>query len=303
MRKVSFIFILFVLCKSNLFAQEQLFKVLVNKGKNLVDDKPLYAGSKIHAGQTLYVVDGGYLALIYKNGKSMEIKTPGIFKVADLERQAIATSGTFSKKYAELVLNEITKPNDAITIDRKKNMKVTGSVERGTESGLVMITPKNSDLLSKEVKLIWLSNASCTEGYVVKLKDMFDEPLKNYETTDTFVTVNVEELGLKNPKSFIVTLEPKQAQNKSNAEGKLVKMLDGKRAEELEREFKLVQEEAGDESALSKIILASFCEQNKLYLEAINYFEQATSIEPAVEEYKFAYQNFLDRLGLYNIKK
>jgi hypothetical protein len=303
MRKVSFIFILFVLCKSNLFAQEQLFKVLVNKGKNLVDDKPLYAGSKIHAGQTLYVVDGGYLALIYKNGKSMEIKTPGIFKVADLERQAIATSGTFSKKYAELVLNEITKPNDAITIDRKKNMKVTGSVERGTESGLVMITPKNSDLLSKEVKLIWLSNASCTEGYVVKLKDMFDEPLKNYETTDTFVTVNVEELGLKNPKSFIVTLEPKQAQNKSNAEGKLVKMLDGKRAEELEREFKLVQEEAGDESALSKIILASFCEQNKLYLEAINYFEQATSIEPAVEEYKFAYQNFLDRLGLYNVKK
>lgn len=295
MRKVSFIFILFVLCKSNLFAQEQLFKVLVNKGKNLVDDKPLYAGSKIHAGQTLYVVDGGYLALIYKNGKSMEIKTPGIFKVADLERQAIATSGTFSKKYAELVLNEITKPNDAITIDRKKNMKVTGSVERGTESGLVMITPKNSDLLSKEVKLIWLSNASCTEGYVVKLKDMFDEPLKNYETTDTFVTVNVEELGLKNPKSFIVTLEPKQAQNKSNAEGKLVKMLEGKRAEELEREFKLVQEEAGDESALSKIILASFCEQNKLYLEAINYFEQATSIEPAVEEYKFAYQNFLDR--------
>ncbi|HAR20124.1 MAG TPA: hypothetical protein DCR46_05640 [Cytophagales bacterium] len=303
MRKVSFIFILFVLCKSNLFAQEQLFKVLVNKGKNLVDDKPLYAGSKIHAGQTLYVVDGGYLALIYKNGKSMEIKTPGIFKVADLERQAIATSGTFSKKYAELVLNEITKPNDAITIDRKKNMKVTGSVERGTESGLVMITPKNSDLLSKEVKLIWLSNASCTEGYVVKLKDMFDEPLKNYETTDTFVTVNVEELGLKNPKSFIVTLEPKQAQNKSNAEGKLVKMLEGKRAEELEREFKLVQEEAGDESALSKIILASFCEQNKLYLEAINYFEQATSIEPAVEEYKFAYQNFLDRLGLYNVKK
>jgi len=303
MRKVSFIFILFVLCKSNLFAQEQLFKVLVNKGKNLVDDKPLYAGSKIHAGQTLYVVDGGYLALIYKNGKSMEIKTPGIFKVADLERQAIATSGTFSKKYAELVLNEITKPNDAITIDRKKNMKVTGSVERGTESDLVMITPKNSDLLSKEVKLIWLSNASCTEGYVVKLKDMFDEPLKNYETTDTFVTVNVEELGLKNPKSFIVTLEPKQAQNKSNAEGKLVKMLDGKRAEELEREFKLVQEEAGDESALSKIILASFCEQNKLYLEAINYFEQATSIEPAVEEYKFAYQNFLDRLGLYNVKK
>ena len=303
MRKVSFIFILFVLCKSNLFAQEQLFKVLVNKGKNLVDDKPLYAGSKIHAGQTLYVVDGGYLALIYKNGKSMEIKTPGIFKVADLERQAIATSGTFSKKYAELVLNEITKPNDAITIDRKKNMKVTGSVERGTESGLVMITPKNSDLLSKEVKLIWLSNASCTEGYVVKLKDMFDEPLKNYETTDTFVTVNVEELGLKNPKSFIVRLEPKQAQNKSNAEGKLVKMLDGKRAEELEREFKLVQEEAGDESALSKIILASFCEQNKLYLEAINYFEQATSIEPAVEEYKFAYQNFLDRLGLYNVKK
>jgi hypothetical protein len=303
MRKLGFIFTFVVLCNSNLFAQEELFKVLVNKGKNTVDDKPLFAGSKIHTGQTLHIVEGGYVALIYKNGKSMEIKTPGIFKVAELERQAIASSGTFSKKYAELVLNEMTKPNEAITLDRKKNMKVTGSVERGTESGLVLITPKNSELLSKEVKLIWLSNTSCTDGYVVKLKDMFDEPLKNYETTDTFVTVNVNELGLKNQKSFIVTLEPKQAKNKSNTEGKLIKMVDGKRADELEKEFKLVKEEAGDESALSKIILASFCEQNKLYLEAINYFEQATIIEPTVEEYKFAYQNFLDRLGLYNLKK
>jgi len=287
------------------YAQDELmFKVLFNKGANTLDNgKPVVTGTKILKGQSITLVEGGYIGMIYKTGKSIELKKPGVHSANELEKDVLSTSASFSKKYADLVMNELTKSSEGLVENRKKNMGVTGSVERGTESGLFMITPRNSELLAKEVKIIWLSEKSASKGYVVKVKDMFDEPLKNYETLDTFVTVNVSELGLKTQKSFIVTVEPKDNKGKASPEGKLVKIIDGKKADDLHKEFKLVKEEAGEESAISKIILASFCEQNKLYLEAINYYEQAITIEPTVDEFKSAYNNFLERVELAYIKK
>lgn len=299
MKRIAFSVVFLWLGLMCAFAQEELFKVLVNKGKNTADNKPIFAGSKIYPGQTIHILDGGYLAIIYKNGKSMELKTAGVYKVIDLEKQALASSGSFSKKYAELVVNEITKSNVDITEDRKKNMSVTGSVDRAIDGPIKVISPKNSDLLAQEIKVKWQKDSSNTKGYVVKLKDMFDEPLKTYETADTFVVIKVAELGLTKNKSFIFAIEPKEgSKGTGNApEGKLVKVLEGKRADDLNKELKLVKAEAGDESALSQIILASFCEQNKLYLEAINYYEKAIQTEPTVEEYRFAYLNFLDRIA------
>jgi hypothetical protein len=282
------------------FAQEELFKVLISKGKNVVDNsKPVFAGSKIHKGQTITIVPGGYLGLIYKNGRSMELKTPGDYPVDNLEKNALASSGSFSKKYADLVMTEMTKTTEDLSANRKKNSGVTGSVNRGGSDKILILSPNSSDLLSNEVKVRWLKDSLGQNGYTVKLKDMYDEPLKTYETADTFVTIVIPELGLKQTKSFIFTVEAKtKAKTSQSSEGKLVKVLDGKKAEDLQKEMKNVKEEAGSESALSNIILAAFCEQHKLYLEAINYYEQAIALEPSVEEYKYAYENFLLRSGV-----
>lgn len=283
---------------ASVFAQEELFKVLINKGKNVVDhEKPIFTGSKIFKGQVITVSTGGYIGLIYKNGRSMELKVPGDYPVEKLEINALASSGSLSKKYADLVVNEMTKTSEGITQDRKKNMKVTGSVERGGDDAIIMVLPKNTDLLGSQMNIKWLSDKTSKAGYVVKIKDMFDEPLKTYNTQDTTLAVNISDLNLKAPnKSFIVSVEPKIAKAKSSApEGKLVKVLEGKKADDLHKELKMVKEEAGDESALSKVILATFCEQNKLVVEAIHYYEQAMQLEPNVEEYRFAYENFLAR--------
>ncbi len=283
------------------FAQEEIFKVLVSKGKNMVDhSKPVFAGSKIHKGQTITIVQGGYLGLIYKNGRSMELKTPGEYPAESLEKNAIASSGSFTKKYADLVMNEMTKAPEDLTVNRKKNSGVTGSVDRGGKDAVVLLAPKTTDLLSNEVKIKWLKDSVSRGGYVVKFKDMFDEPLKTVETADTFVTVKVPELGLKQTKSFIITVDPKVLPKDYSApEGKLIKVVEGKRAEDLQKEMKNVKEEAGGESALSNIILAAFCEQHKLYLEAIGYYEQAIAMEPSVEEYKYAYDSFLVRNKIF----
>ena len=286
------------------YAQDDLaFKVLFNKGANTLDNgKAIVTGTKIFKGQSIHLVEGGYIGMIYKTGKSMELKKAGVHSVSELEKGILSSSASFSKKYADLVMNEMTKSTDGLAANRKKNMSVTGSVERGTEAGLSLISPKNSEHLSSQVKLMWLKDTSAKNGYVVKVKDMFDEPLKSYEVNDTSVTINVIDLNLKTSKSFIITVEVKNSKVVAT-EGKLVKIIDGKKADELHKELKLIKEEAGDESALSKIILASFCEQNRMYLEAITFYEQAVALEPTVDEYKYAYNNFLERVELGYIKK
>lgn len=299
MKKIATLSVLLVLFSFSLYAQDELFKVLVSKGKNTVDHtKPLFAGSKIHKGQTVTIVQGGYIGLIYKNGRSMELKTPGDYQVDNLEKNALASSGSFSKKYAELVMNEMTKAPEDLTANRKKNMGVTGSVTRGDKDYIVVISPESSDLLSNEVKVKWLKDSATTSGYFIKVKDMFDEHLKTYEVKDTFVVIKVAELGLKQSKTFIFSVESKDRKETPKEQtGKLVKVLEGKKADDLHKEIKVVKTEAGEESALSNIILAAFCEQNKLYLEAVNYYEKAILLEPSVEEYKYAYENFLVRLS------
>ena len=214
------------------YAQDDLvFKVLFNKGANTIDNsKAIVTGTKILKGQTIHMVEGGYIGMIYKTGKSIELKKAGVHSVNDLEKGVLTSSASFSAKYRDLVMNEMSKSSEGLTANRKVKMNVTGSVERGTEAGLSLISPKNSEHLSSDVKLMWLKDTTAKNGYVVKVKDMFDEPLKSYEVKDTSITINVNELNLKTSKSFIITVEVKNSKVMAT-EGKLVKVIDGKKAE------------------------------------------------------------------------
>jgi len=44
--------------------------------------------------------------------------------------------------------------------------------------------------------------------------------------------------------------------------------------------------------------MASFYEQNSLFIDAINAYEEAIIIAPGVKAYKMTYKNFLERVGL-----
>ncbi len=53
-----------------------------------------------------------------------------------------------------------------------------------------------------------------------------------------------------------------------------------------------------EETALNSVILASFYEQNKLYIDAISAYEDAIRLAPDVTAYQESYSNFLTRNGL-----
>jgi hypothetical protein len=65
----------------------------------------------------------------------------------------------------------------------------------------------------------------------------------------------------------------------------------------------LLKAEMPEETALNKIVLASFYEENKLLINAIENYEAAITMEPEVDFFQAAYSQFLERNGLAEVKK
>ena len=70
-------------------AQDYLFRVLANKGSNQVKKNSesttqLKTGSKLYSGDEIIASNGAYIGLVYKTGKTIEIRTAGTHKVDDL---------------------------------------------------------------------------------------------------------------------------------------------------------------------------------------------------------------------------
>ena len=53
---------------------------------------------------------------------------------------------------------------------------------------------------------------------------------------------------------------------------------------------------------LNKMVLASFCADNKLTLNAMEYYEEAIALEPEVDEFKIIYGKYLADSGLAKTK-
>ena len=63
----------------------------------------------------------------------------------------------------------------------------------------------------------------------------------------------------------------------------------------LKRDISQLLSEMGDMNAMNKLILANFYEKNQLYTSAIKTYEEAIKLQPDVDYYKMAYQEFIDR--------
>jgi hypothetical protein len=64
-----------------------------------------------------------------------------------------------------------------------------------------------------------------------------------------------------------------------------------------------ISAETKEASALNKLILAGFFEQNKLLVDATTAYLQAIQLAPDVPEYQESYNNFLLRNGIKEQKK
>lgn len=310
MKTLSLIFLLFAGSISS-FAQDEIFKVLITKGGNKAivastgSTQDLIVGKKLYASDKVVIATGGYLGLSHKSGKTIELKTPGTYEVTQLVAQVNTQNASVSSKYVTYVAGQMTANNEDLAANRYKHMAVTGSVERATDK-IKPIAPHQAVVLDELAIIKWnpvkVSKEQPAKTYVVVFSNIFDEVILTKETSDTQLVVDLAKLNLKTEKNIVWFVKVKEAANIQSDKYNLQYVSDETKAADLHNQFEALKTELVEPTALNKMVLASFCADNKLTLNAMEYYEEAIALEPEVDEFKIIYGKYLSDSGLAKVK-
>ncbi|NVO03728.1 MAG: hypothetical protein HXX09_13610 [Bacteroidetes bacterium] len=294
---------LFISIFSYVNAQDETFKVLVMKGSNLVQRtsepnkwKPLSIGVKLYKTDKIIVSDASYLGLVAPNGKTIELKTNGTYSVSDLAAKLSVKSSSIAQKYATTLVSDITNTN---SYDKKKNMGVTGAVERGVleVQPCKLIMPQSSKLLDKQISVAWHKNTTADGKYVIKLKKMFEDVLLTQETSDTTMTIDLSKLNIEEGAVYALSVSINNTE-KSFSNPLILKIPTAKETASFKQELAEISGELTENTAVNKLLLASFYENNSFFIDAIKSYQEAIKLQPDIDDYKTNYQKFIDRCNI-----
>ncbi|MFM8832220.1 MAG: hypothetical protein ACKOEV_01040 [Cytophagales bacterium] len=278
-------------------AQDYAFKVMANKGSNEVKTgsawQALKTGDKLGKDDELKVSDNAYVALVHNSGKPLELKEAKTYKIADLAAK-VGPGASVVSKYTDFILSS----NSAEA--RKNRLSATGAVHRGIGDIKVLLPPNQfADTFSDLIYIGWDSKVA--GPYEVLVKNMFGDELRKIETTENTVQINRNDPKFENGEILIEVRS--KGDKKKISEQHLIKRLSAERQAAVK---KLIVSDLGEdiyqETALNKYILAAFYEQNRLFIDAIAAYEQAIKLAPDVPTYREAYDEFLQRNRLREIK-
>lgn len=293
----------FLLITSAAFSQDYAFKVMANKGSNEVKAgdtwQPIKTGASLKANDEVKLADNAYLGLISSEGKPLEVRQAGSYKVADLTKKISAGSSVVNK-YTDFILS-----SNAET--KKNRLSATGAVHRGDPTAINVHLPEsqNASILNNIAIVSWTTQSP--GPYIVTVSNMASEELDKFETSEKTVSIDVTNPKYKfNTDAFskgLVVQVRSKADLKQVSNEFMIKAMDAKQAETLKTQFK---EEVGpvaaeaEESALGQITLAGFYEEHHLLIDAIVAYQKAIKLQPDVQQFQEFYDDFLFR---NNIKK
>ncbi|MBL7998400.1 MAG: CHASE2 domain-containing protein [Candidatus Kapabacteria bacterium] len=318
---------------TSVYAQDA--KVLSVRGKVTVKGKPARTGMQLSASDKITVGDSkSAITLTFKNGKSAEVKSATTVSVSDL----IARSGTntsVSKKFASYVYNELTETGDAPNTDsHKKNMSVTGSVERGVgdrrtnvdalfdvlsqtgvtdgsqsmmnndvrqaaesvlqDNAINAIVPHASYLLDPDVTFVW-NSVSGTAEYRVRMIDANGTQLWAQQTRDTVLVTNMISNGLERGKNYYWSVAVVGKESVHSPEYCLHLLPDAQVAV-INDTLAQIERELGM-TPYANIIKAQYAEDSGAHVAALNNYSEAVR-DTQNEDYKRYFRNYLRRCNI-----
>ena len=289
------------------YGQGYTFRVLANKGTNQVKKAgtttpvALKTGATLSVGDELIASQGAYIGLMHRSGKTLEVRTPGTKKVADLEKQVNTKSASVSSRYAQFLAS---KMNEKENTNYRARLNATGAVSRalaGDES-IKVLTPSNPDenkVIGDNVIVTWDSPEGMDENaFVVTVKNIFDEEIYKSETSSNSVNLDFTTEQLKNDEGlYILTVRAKENLDvKSGDIG--IKRLTGSDAAQYQEGLTSLQSEVSDDSPLSKVIYASYFEESGLILDALTQMELAIQANPDITDFVELKKDILERSGI-----
>ena len=276
------------------FGQDYAFKVLASKGANEVKSgdtwQPLKTGASLKATDELKIVPNAYLGLISAKGKPVELREAGSIKVADIK---VENGGSAIAKYTDFILSSNAE-------GKKNKLGATGAVTRDLNSkkaSAVVLPAKEYPFVYNSSVVINWDGGKVPGPYVVVVKDMFEEPIAKFETPEVSFTLDLKDEKLRSQQTVLVEVTSKADPKLGSAHYYVKQMPPAER----EKVKKLLDEIIGDvseETAVNKLLLARFFQENNLLIDAIGEFEKAVKLAPDVPEYKEYYDEFLYSRGM-----
>ncbi len=296
MKKSALLLALILMLFQPLLAEQPLFSVILNKGDNTIDkgqkSAPLVPGARLNQGEEIKVEEGGYVALIYEpSGTGIEIKQAGEYSVNDLEKLAKEQSQSILTKYGKFLMSKLIN-ND----EQNQNLNVTGAVERGDVDVIEVYFPKVADVYGEEVFISW-RQADDLENYVVTVKDKLDKTILARNVKGTSYTLKLDQAPLAGEEMLIVNVRTKDKENIVSGDYG-IKRITSPEERQIEEEYSAMKKVAGEDTALNKLLMASFFEENELLADALYCYYQAMQTAPDPQGFREIYDNFLARNGL-----
>ncbi|CAN5412753.1 hypothetical protein BH09BAC3_BH09BAC3_05140 [soil metagenome] len=281
------------------YSQDYAFKVLANKGANEYKSgsdgwQPIKTGASLKSGDELKVSENAYLGLVSVNGKPLELKQAGPYKVADLAAKVGGTTSVLNK-YTDFILSS----NSA---EAKKNrLSATGGITRGDNKLNVFLPqPQNASIFGKEMVVEWEAPAA-GGPYIVTVKNIFDEELVKIETPETLVRLNLNDPKLANESAIMLEVSSK-AISGIKSDAKVIKKLSPADFEKIKKSYAEISGEVTTDSGFSRFLQAGFYEQHGLLIDALTSYEDAIKLSPDVDDFKLARDEFLYRNKFKKIK-
>jgi hypothetical protein len=269
--------------------QEYAFKVLVNKGKNEVKSGNnwilIKTGSSLKPDDELKIAENSYVGLVHVTGRPLEVKQAGKYKIVDLAAR-VSGGQTVLNKYTDFILSTNTQ--------KKNNLAATGAVHRGAENIKVNL-PKPEFAIVYNTKVIVTWETSKVPGpYVIWLNSMFGDELTKIESKENSITLDLNDAMLANEDNILIKVTSKADPNKVSDEYSL-KRVSRADINRIKSSLNEIKDQVAEETALNKLVLAGFYEQNGLLIDAGTAHQEAIRLAPDVPEYKESYENFLLR--------
>jgi len=281
-----------VLLVASVYGQDYAFRVLVNKGKNEVKTgdnwQPIKVGASISSKDEIKVTENAYVGLIHVSGKPLELKDAGKYKVTDLSAK-IGPGSSVINKYTDFILSSNT--------DKKNRLTATGAVSRGGANTIRIFLPKNDAVVYNNKVIVNWEKDKGAPPFVVTFKSMFGDELKQVEANGYDVTIDLNDASFANEDNILVEVYTKADKNKAS-ETFTLKKLSRADKDRIRTSLNEFTKEVAQETAINKLILAGFYEQNNLIIDAATAYQEAIKLAPDVATFQEDYDSFLLRHNL-----
>ena len=298
MKKIILSGILWILTVIACNAQDYVFRVMASKGvvetrKNGSTSR-LKIGSKIAMEDDVIVGSGAYLGLVHQNGKTIELRTPGTYRARDLTARAVGASESVSRRYLSYLMNKIDRAGDP-TRNYKSNMSGAGAVERATIASDIKVMIKETKnanrVYGNQVWINW-NEVTGTSSYLISIKNIFDEVLLRFRTSSTQLLLDFTRNEIARERFVIVSIRSENSPDLPPKDFGIQRILP-QQVNEFTAQLERLKSELGEESAINSLVLASFFEENKLFMDAQTEYMNAIELSPEVADYQLLYNEFI----------